>query len=118
MTSTDSARPQAGSPRPSPGGAPKKAANPDVALQKLLKAGIDGSLAYLRKIDPDAAADLDTERRRELTRPRIVVVGETKRGKSSLVNMLIGVPNLSPVDAAVATSSYLQFVYSTTPGAR
>ena len=39
-----------------------------------------------------------------MTRPAIVVVGETKRGKSSLVNVLIGVPNLSPVDAAVATA--------------
>src|SRR5581483_9467828 len=118
MTSTDSARPQATSQRPSPGGAPAKKANADVALQKLLKAGIEGSVAYLRKIDPDAAADLDTERRRELTRPRIVVVGETKRGKSSLVNMLIGVPNLSPVDAAVATASYLEFTHSPTHGAR
>jgi hypothetical protein len=111
MTSTESARPATEA-------APKKAANPDAALQKLLKAGIDGSLAYLRKIDPDAAADLDAERRRELTRPRIVVVGETKRGKSSLVNMLIGVPNLSPVDAAVATASYLEFTHSPTHGAR
>jgi hypothetical protein len=119
MTSTDSARPQPAQARPGgPAGAPKKAANPDVALQKLLKAGIDGSLAYLRKIDPDAAADLDGERRREVTRPRIVVVGETKRGKSSLVNMLIGVPNLSPVDAAVATASYLEFTHSPTHGAR
>jgi hypothetical protein len=42
-----------------------------------------------------------------------VVVGETKRGKSSLINALLGVPGLSPVDAAVATSAYLHFV----PGA-
>ena len=98
--------------------APAKPANPEAALQKLLKAGIEGSLAYLRKVDPDAAADLDTERRREVAKPRIVVVGETKRGKSSLTNMLIGVPNLSPVDAAVATASYLEFSYAKTPGAR
>jgi hypothetical protein len=98
--------------------APAKAANPEAALQKLLKAGIEGSLAYLRKVDPDAAADLDTERRRDVAKPRIVVVGETKRGKSSLTNMLIGVPNLSPVDAAVATASYLEFSYSKTHGAR
>ncbi len=98
--------------------APAKPANPEAALQKLLKAGIEGSLAYLRKVDPDAAADLDTERRRDVAKPRIVVVGETKRGKSSLTNMLIGVPNLSPVDAAVATASYLEFSYAKTPGAR
>ncbi|MFC7533126.1 dynamin family protein [Actinoplanes sp. GCM10030250] len=40
----------------------------------------------------------------------MVVVGETKRGKSSLVNALLGVPGLSPVDAAVATAAYLSFV--------
>ena len=43
----------------------------------------------------------------------MVIVGETKRGKSSLTNALIGVPNLSPVDAAVATSSYLEFEHGT-----
>jgi len=93
------------------------AKNPTAALGKLVKAGVDGSLAYLRKIDPDAAADVDTERRREVTRPRIVV-GETKRGKSSLTNMLIGLPNLSPVDAAVATASYLEFQHNPQHGAR
>jgi hypothetical protein len=98
--------------------AAKKPADPTAALGKLLKAGVDGSLAYLRKIDPDAAADIDTERRREVVRPRIVVVGETKRGKSSLTNMLIGVPNLSPVDAAVATASYLEFRHNPQHGAR
>jgi hypothetical protein len=92
--------------------------NPDAAIQKLLKQAVDGGLAFLRKIDPDAAADLDQVKRRDVTRPSIVVVGETKRGKSSLTNMLIGVPNLSPVDAAVATSSFLEFRYSTTLGAR
>lgn len=66
-------------------------------------------LAWLRTTDPDAAADLADLRRRELTRPSIVLVGETKRGKSSLVNALLGVPGLSPVDAAVATSAYLHF---------
>jgi hypothetical protein len=92
--------------------------NPEAAIQKLLKQVVDGGLAYLRKIDPDAAADLDQLKRRDVTRPSVVVVGETKRGKSSLTNMLIGVPNLSPVDAAVATSSFLEFRYATTLGAR
>ncbi|GAA0913474.1 dynamin family protein [Virgisporangium ochraceum] len=92
--------------------------NPEQAIAQLLKKGVDGGLAFLRKIDPDAAADLDQVKRRDVTRPSIVVVGETKRGKSSLTNMLIGVPNLSPVDAAVATSSFIEFRYSTTLGAR
>ena len=90
----------------------------DGAAQKVLRAAVDGGLAFLRKIDPDAAADLDQVRRREVVRPSIVVVGETKRGKSSLVNMLIGVPNLSPVDAAVATSAYLEFTHNASHGAR
>lgn len=81
----------------------------DAALGKLLSGAVDAALAFLRRVEPDAAAEIDTLRRRELTRPSIVVVGETKRGKSSLVNALIGVADLSPVDTAVATASYLEF---------
>lgn len=48
----------------------------------------------------------------ELARPEspettLVVVGETKRGKSSLVNALVGTPGLSPVDEDIATSVHL-----------
>jgi len=78
-----------------------------------LDVAVRDTLAYLRTADPDAAADLADLRRRHLTRPSVVLVGETKRGKSSLINALLGVPGLSPVDAAVATSTYLHF----TPGA-
>ena len=87
-------------------------------LEKMMRGAVDNSLAHLRRIDPDAASDMDTLRRREQTKPTIVIVGETKRGKSSLTNALIGVPNLSPVDAAVATSSYLEFVHGAEHGAR
>jgi hypothetical protein len=93
-------------------------AKPEAALGKLLSGTVDSSLAFLRKTDPDAAADVDGLRRRGLTRPAMVVVGETKRGKSSLVNALIGVPHLSPVDAAVATSTYLEFIHGEQHGAR
>ncbi|WP_326558359.1 dynamin family protein [Micromonospora sp. NBC_01796] len=88
------------------------------ALGKLLAGAVQTSLAYLRKADPDAAAEVDTALRREVTRPAIVVVGETKRGKSSLVNALIGATGLSPVDVAVATSTYLEFVPAADAGAR
>ena len=44
-------------------------------LDGALRTGIDTGLAYLRKVDPQAAADLDALRRREVTRPRVVVVG-------------------------------------------
>ncbi|HEX6076849.1 MAG TPA: dynamin family protein [Micromonosporaceae bacterium] len=87
-------------------------------LEKMLRGGVDNALARLRRTDPDAASDMDTLRRREQTRPTVVVVGETKRGKSSLANALVGVPDLSPVDAAVATSAYLEFVPSPHAGAQ
>ncbi|MGW0435867.1 dynamin family protein [Micromonospora sp. NPDC003197] len=93
-------------------------ARPEAALDKLLTGAVDISLAYLRKADADAAAEVDGIRRRTVTRPSIVVVGETKRGKSSLVNALLGVPGLSPVDAAVATSTYLEFIPAQQPEAR
>ncbi len=76
----------------------------------MLDATVRDALAYVRNADPDAGADLAELRRRQLIRPQVVVVGETKRGKSSLINALLGVPGLSPVDAAVATATYLQFV--------
>ena len=79
---------------------------------KDLETAVAEALAYVRRHDPDAGADLAELRRRQLTRPSVVLVGETKRGKSSLLNALLGVPGLSPVDAAVATSAYLHF----TPG--
>jgi GTPase SAR1 family protein len=41
--------------------------------------------------------------------PTVVVVGEVKRGKSSLVNALLGHPGLSPVGVDVATNSFIRF---------
>jgi hypothetical protein len=78
-------------------------------LAGTLDTTVRDTLAYVRTTDPDAGAELAELRRRQLTRPSIVLVGETKRGKSSLLNALLGVPGLSPVDAAVATSAYLHF---------
>ncbi|MGK5681510.1 dynamin family protein [Actinoplanes sp. URMC 104] len=86
-------------------------------LASVLSIAVKEAVAYVRTADPDAGAELAELRHRRLTRPEIVVVGETKRGKSSLVNALLGVPGLSPVDAAVATNTYLQFVPGP-PGAR
>jgi ribosome biogenesis GTPase A len=58
-------------------------------------------LAFVRTRDPDAGAELAELRRRQVTRPSVVLVGETKRGKSSLVNALLGVPGLSPVRSPI-----------------
>ena len=90
-----------------PAGAGKT--DPTAALNKLCTTAVTNGIAALRKVDADAAMELDAIRRDATGTPTMVVVGETKRGKSSLTNALIGVPNLSPVDAAVATSSYLEF---------
>lgn len=87
-------------------------------LTSLLDGAVRDTIAYLRTADPDAAADLAELRRAHLTRPGVVVVGETKRGKSSLINALLGVPGLSPVDAAVTTAAYLSFVPGETFTAR
>lgn len=92
--------------------------DPEATLGRLLAGAVDGSLAFLRKTDPHAAADVDALRRRQVTQPSIVVVGETKRGKSSLVNALLGVPSLSPVDVGVATAAYLEFSHAERHGAR
>jgi hypothetical protein len=45
--------------------------------------------------------------------PTLVVVGEVKRGKSSLVNALLGHPGASPVDVEITTSAYIRFVPAT-----
>ncbi|MGH8791735.1 MAG: dynamin family protein [Stackebrandtia sp.] len=92
--------------------APAKKPDPTAQLEKLCRTAVAGGVATLRKIDADAAQDIDALNRDAAARPSIVVVGETKRGKSSLVNSLIGVPNLSPVDVAVATSAYLEFEHA------
>ncbi|MBP2339861.1 putative GTPase [Saccharothrix coeruleofusca] len=62
--------------------------------------------ALVRSLDPAAASFVETRRGGTAS---VVVVGETNRGKSSLVNALLATPGLSPVDAEVATAVYLVF---------
>lgn len=83
-----------------------------------VEAAITASLGHLRRLDPDIASDVDTVRRTPRRFPTVVVVGETKRGKSSLINALLDAPGLSPVDASVATSAYLEFRYAEQTGAQ
>lgn len=66
-------------------------------------------LALVRESDPAAADAVDAVITGRPAAPTVVVVGETKRGKSSLVNALLATPGLSPVDADVATATYLVF---------
>jgi hypothetical protein len=66
-------------------------------------------LTLLRDADPAAADGVVAAVAARPAAPTVVVVGETKRGKSSLVNALLACPGLSPVDADVATAAYLVF---------
>ena len=67
-----------------------------------------------RLIAASGQSDLRDRLRREQERyasragASVVVVGETKRGKSSLINALVGRPGLLPVDADVATGVYVE----------
>lgn len=74
--------------------------------------------AVVREADPQAAKWVDEVRRARPKKPSVVVVGETNRGKSSLVNALLATPGLSPVDADVATATYLVFEHSEAWGAQ
>ena len=85
---------------PAPGSAEQRA----VALAERIGAGLRSSGR------PDVAEKLEAERA-SLENPEVTVVvaGETNRGKSSLVNALLGRAGLSPVDADVSTNAHLVF---------
>ena len=72
----------------------------------------------LADADPQAARWVDEVGGRRAGLPTVVVVGETNRGKSSLVNALLATQRLSPVDADVATASYLVVRYGEAWAAR
>jgi hypothetical protein len=69
-------------------------------------------VALLRESDSDGADRVERAVAERAAVPSVVVVGETKRGKSSLVNALLAQPGLSPVDAGEATATYLVFGYA------
>jgi hypothetical protein len=79
------------------------------SLPKQVAAAREKLLALIRELDPESARTIEELRTRRGRNPSVVVVGETNRGKSSLVNALLGQPGLSPVDADVATATYLVF---------
>lgn len=97
MTDPVPPRPDAtqGTPRPSAGQVIR-----EVAKELARRAEAQGH----RPLAEHLRADLARHDQADTT---VVVVGETKRGKSSLVNALVGRPGLSPVDADIATSTYL-----------
>jgi hypothetical protein len=79
------------------------------SLPKQVAQAREKLLGLIKETDPDTARWVDEIRARRKKNPSVVVVGETNRGKSSLVNALLGQPGLSPVDAEVATATYLAF---------
>lgn len=80
-----------------------------LSLPKQVAQAREKLLALLREVEPESAQWVEEIRSRRKKKPSVVVVGETNRGKSSLVNALIETPGLSPVDADVATATYLIF---------
>ncbi|SDC85810.1 dynamin family protein [Actinokineospora iranica] len=80
-----------------------------LSLPKQVALAREKLLALLSETAPESAAWVEEIRARRKKKPSVVVVGETNRGKSSLVNALIESPGLSPVDAEVATATYLIF---------
>ena len=74
--------------------------------------GLEAAWAVLAKHGRDSTVDEVRSRLHEestLT-PTVVVVGEAKRGKSSLVNSLIGIPNVAPTGSDIVTGAYVAYV--------
>lgn len=75
---------------------------------------LDGLVGHVIELVSAAGLDADATDLRDALAARragaatVVVVGETKRGKSSLINALLERPGLLPVDAGVATSTYIE----------
>lgn len=88
--------------------APSAAAN----LPAVVASTREQLLGVVREADPQAAKWVEDVRKTRPKKPSVVVVGETNRGKSSLVNALLSMPGLSPVNADVATATYLVFEHA------
>ncbi len=80
----------------------------NVAKLQVRAAELADGLGVTLAEDPGPAADAVAT---------VVVVGEPKNGKSSLVNALVQRPGLSPVDYSVATATYISVRHGT-PGVR
>jgi GTPase SAR1 family protein len=66
-----------------------------------------GVILAARQGDIAVALARDDSTFRSQAEASVVVVGEVKRGKSALINALVGTPGLCPVDSDVATNTYL-----------
>ncbi|WP_432559556.1 dynamin family protein [Granulicoccus sp. GXG6511] len=76
------------------------------------------AFAMLREHDRQPVVDhAQSALRRRTQRPRVVIVGETKRGKSTLTNALIGRADLSPVGADETSATFLSIAPDAEEGA-
>ena len=104
-------------PRPASAGPAPTTAAPASARERAL-AGVDALSTLLGRCN---RADLDARvaaarRRLEQTTCTVLVVGEFKKGKSSLINALVNAP-ICPVDDDAATAKPIEVHYSATPEA-
>jgi GTPase SAR1 family protein len=90
-----------------------------VDVSRRLQQTLNSSLAVFREFQrPDLVASVrEAVERPRSAHPVVVVAGETKRGKSSLVNALLRHSELSPTGAGTATNTYLMFSYAEQPSA-
>ncbi len=79
------------------------------ALERAIQILIVKNVALIGQYDEKLAETVKRTQESAAGWSRVVVVGETKRGKSSLVNALMRQPGLSPVDYSVATSAFIEF---------
>jgi hypothetical protein len=68
------------------------------ALREAVATTLDATLGHLRRLDPDAAAEIDAVRRARPAFPSIVLIGETGRGKSALAGVLLDSPGIAPIE--------------------
>jgi len=108
------------SPAPPPTAAPPAAPITTGALGEQVKTLAGEAQQAMEAIGrKDLAQSIRDEAGRRGAGPAtVVVVGETNRGKSALVNALLGRPGLSPVDSDVATNCYVEFKHAAEPYAR
>jgi dynamin family protein len=89
-----------------PGGVGTSGDDPAAVMQRARRALVWGGLT-------DVADRAWSQLTSPPPTPTLVVIGEVKRGKSSLVNALLAHPGVSPVDVEIATSAFLRFVPAT-----
>ena len=79
-------------------------------VRSRLNITLDATTRVLREHGRDGYARLALDQARLRTPLRVVVVGETKRGKSSLANTLMGTPGLSPVGMNETSATFVSLL--------